>query len=393
MLSFDVDPFSLNIRHLRAAAAVTEAGSISAAARIVNLTQPAITQGIVKLEAQLGVPLFQRSPMGMAPTPAACLLAPRVVAAVRLMDSRRATAPQIRAFLALARAGSYAGAAQQTGVSEPSLHRAVADLSLAIGHTLVERRGKGVGLTARGLAVARRFRLGEAELVSAMSEIASLKGREIGRITVGAMPLSRARLLPAAVTAFHARHPEIGIGVIEGSHAELVGPLRDGEIDMMVGALRPLEADDGLAQTSLFEDRPVILARVGHPLATRAGRMTAETMLAYPWITPAVGTPLRSQWEVMFQALGATPPPVSIECGAVIMIRQILLQSDFLTLLSPDQVAVELEAGWLVKIADAPGDVSRTIGITTRTDWRPTALQQRFLTVLDEQAATMRLAS
>ncbi|WP_271144224.1 LysR family transcriptional regulator [Brevundimonas sp. NIBR10] len=381
-----MEPFALNIRHLRAVAAVVETGSISAAARVVNLTQPAITQGIAKLERQIGLPLFERRPGGMTPTAAATLLAPRVAAAIRLMDSRHATAAQISAFLALARRGSYSGAAAETGLSEPSLHRAVGDLSLAIGHILVERRGKGVALTARGAGVARRFRLGEAELRSAMSELALLEGREVGRITVGAMPLSRARLLPAAVGAFHALHGEVSVGIIEGSHAELIGPLRDGEIDMMVGALRSSITDEGLIQTPLFEDRPVILARAGHPLAGAAEPMTPERMLAYPWITPAPGTPLRSQWQAMFEAAGAVAPRVPIECGSVIMIRQMLLQSDFLTLLSPDQVAVELDAGWLVKVADAPGDVSRTIGVTSRADWRPTALQRRFLDVLGEQA-------
>ncbi|MBJ7484069.1 LysR family transcriptional regulator [Brevundimonas sp.] len=381
-----MEPFALNIRHLRAVAAVVETGSISAAARVVNLTQPAITQGIAKLERQIGLPLFERRPGGMTPTTAANLLAPRVTAAIRLMDSRHATAAQISAFLALARRGSYSGAAAETGLSEPSLHRAVGDLSLAIGHILVERRGKGVALTARGAGVARRFRLGEAELRSAMSELAQLEGREVGRITVGAMPLSRARLLPAAVAAFHALHGEVSVGIIEGSHAELIGPLRDGEIDMMVGALRSSITDEGLVQTPLFEDRPVILARAGHPLAGAAEPMTSKKMLAYPWITPAPGTPLRSQWQAMFEAAGAVAPRVPIECGSVIMIRQMLLQSDFLTLLSPDQVAVELDAGWLVKVADAPGDVSRTIGVTSRADWRPTALQRRFLDVLSEKA-------
>ena len=382
-----MEPFALNIRHLRAVAAVVETGSISAAARVVNLTQPAITQGIAKIERQIGLSLFERRSGGMTPTAAANVLARRVSAALRLMDCRHATAAQISAFLALSRRGSYAGAARETGLSEPSLHRAVGDLSLTIGHILVERRGRGVTLTARGAAVARRFRLGEAELRSAMSELASLEGREVERITLGAMPLSRARLLPAAVTAFHALHRDVDIGIIEGSYAELVGPLRDGEIDMMIGALRSAGFDEGIIQTPLFEDRPVILARAGHPLAGARGAATPDEMLAYPWITPALGTPLRSQWQAMFEAAGGVAPRVPIECGSVIMIRQMLLQSDFLTLLSPDQVALELEAGWLVKVADAPGDVSRTIGVTTRSDWRPTVLQGRFLDVLTEQAA------
>lgn len=381
-------PFDLNIRHLRAVTAVVEAGSISAASRIVNLTQPAITQGIAKLEQRMDVVLFERRPGQVTPTPAARVLAPRVTEALRLMDIRQASSAQISAFLALARRGSYAAAARETGLSEPSLHRAVGDLSLAVGQVLVERRGRGVALTTRGAAVARRLRLGEAELKSALSELALLQGREVGRIAIGAMPLSRARLLPAAVTAFHARYRHIEIGLIEGSHAELVGPLRDGELDLVVGALRPaMEAD--LSQTPLFEDRPVILARRGHPLAGMSGPMTAATMMAHPWITAATGTPLRSQWQAMFEAVGTVAPAVPIECGSVMMIRQMLLQSDFLTLLSPDQVAVELEAGWLIRIADAPGDVSRTIGVTTRADWRPTALQRRFLEVLAEQAAAI----
>ncbi|WP_428152149.1 LysR family transcriptional regulator [Brevundimonas sp.] len=382
-----MNPFELNVRHLRAVAAVVETGSISAAARVVNLTQPAITQGIAKLERQIGLSLFQRGPAGMAPTAAAMVLAPRVTAALRLMEARHATAAQISAFLALAAGGGYAAASARTGLSEPSLHRAVGDLSLTIGHPLVERRGRGVALTTRGAVVARRFRLGEAELKSAMSELALLEGREVGRITVGAMPLSRARLLPAAVTAFHVLHPEIDIAIIEGSHAELVGPLRDGELDLMVGALRPSTSDAEIVQTPLFEDRPVILARAGHPLAGIKTAISPRQMLAYPWITPAPGAPLRTQWQAMFEAVGAVAPSVPIECGSVIMIRQMLLQSDFLTLLSPDQVAVELEAGWLTKVADAPGDVSRTIGVTTRSDWRPTVLQRRFLDVLGEQAA------
>jgi LysR family transcriptional regulator of gallate degradation len=386
-----VEPFELNIRHLRAVAAIVESGSISAAARMVNLTQPAITQGIAKLERQLGMPLFERRASGMTPTPAADLLAPRVTAALRLMDSRHATAAQISAFLALARNGSYAGAAAETGLTEPSLHRAVSDLSLALGTILVERRGKGVMLSARGSSVARKFSLGEAELKSALSELAVLEGREVGRITVGAMPLSRARLLPSAVTAFHALHGDVGLGIIEGSHAELIGPLRRGEIDMMVGALRLSEANDDIRQTPLFQDRPVILARSGHPLANLSGAITQDQLLTYPWITAAVGTPLRAQWQAMFEAAGAVAPSVPIECGSVIMIRQMLLQSDFLTLLSADQVAVELEAGWLARVAPAPGDVTRTIGVVTRSDWRPTQLQRRFLDQLSEQASLIAI--
>ncbi|KEZ18357.1 Transcriptional regulator precursor [Sphingobium yanoikuyae] len=381
-----MNPDQFNIRHLAAMAAVVELGSVSLAARAVNLTQPAVTQGIAKLEAQLGLPLFARQPGGMVALEPAERLKPRIDAALRLIGSNRVTAAQVRAFVALARGGSYAAAAMATGVAEPSLHRAVGDLGLALGQRLVDRRGRGVMLTRAGMVLAQRLRLALAELRQGLEDLADLRGQEGGRILVGAMPLSRARLIPDAIARFRADFPLVDISVHEGSHAELVGPLRDGEIDMMVGALRDPAMALDLTQRPLFEDRPTILARRGHALA--AG-WDADALRRYPWILPPEGTPLRQLWQAMFAALGGDLPAVPIECGSVMTIRQLLVGGEYLTLLSHDQLALELEAGLLIDIGPAPGAISRTIGLTTRADWRPTRLQQQFMTAIDQAAANM----
>lgn len=381
-----MEPVDLNLRHLKAVAAIASSGSVSAAARLVNLTQPAITQGLKKLERAIGMDLFERRPEGMEPTEAARILAPRAEAALNLIASPRVTTAQLRAFIALARTGSYAGAALETGIREASLHRAVADLSLGLGQKLVERRGRGVTLTPRGQSTARRFRLAESELRAGLAELSALQGREVGRIAVGAMPLSRARLLPNAVAAFNRKHPGVDIAIYEGAHAELIGPLRDGEIDLMVGALRDPAPGEDLVQRPLFLDRPVILGRAGHPLAGRRVTPTVRDLARFAWIVPAEGTPLRTQWRQIFAGIGIEPPRVAIECGSVIVVRQLLIQSDHLTLLSPDQVAVELEAGWLARIGAVPGNPSRMIGMTSRADWRPTPLQRGFIAAIEEEA-------
>lgn len=376
-------PDQFNIRHLAAMAAVVEQGSISLASQVVNLTQPAVTQGIAKLEAQLGLTLFDRQPGGMDPTEAAIRLAPRVEAAMRLIGSSRVTAAQIRAFVALARAGSYAAAAGEAGITEPSLHRAVGDLGVAMGYRLVDRRGRGLVLTRQGALLARRLRLALAELRSGLDDLAELKGQESGRIVVGAMPLSRARILPRAISAFCADFPHVHVSVHEGSHAELVGPLRDGEVDMMIGALRDPSIGRDLEQRPLFEDRPTIIARAGHPLAQG---WDADALRQYPWILTPEGTPLRQLWRHMVEAIGGDLPPVPIECGSVMTIRELLVRGDYLTMLSVDQLALELDAGLVADIGPAPGAISRTIGLTTRADWRPTRLQQHFITAIETEA-------
>lgn len=382
-----MDVHHLNIRHLAALASAVRTGSISGAARVVNLTQPAVTQGIAKLEKQLGFPLFDRAPGGIVPREEARALSDRIDVALRLIGTRNATMAQIRAFVALSQAGSYAGASALTGLAEASLHRAVADLSLTVGARLVDRKGRGVSLTRRGMSLARDFRLALSELRSGLAEVDMLQGRETGKIAIGAMPLARASILPDSVAAFHARHPEVKITISEGSHLDLVGPLRDGEIDMMIGALRNLPKGGDLVETPLLDDRPIIVGRVGHPLSGDQGTITIDRLTAFPWIIAAEGTPLRKLWRGMFEEAGVDPPHVPIECGAVITIRQLIRNSDFLTLLSRDQLAVELEAGWLVHIADAPASVCRTIGVTARADWRPTPQQANFLATIRDQAA------
>ena len=332
----------------------------------------------------LDLPLFERRHAGMDPTNAATILVPRIKAALNHIASHRVTMSGIRAFLALADTGSYTAASVATELAAPSLHRAVSDLALSLRRPLAERHGKIVILTEAGRKLERAFRLARVELETGLSELDALKGVETRRITVGAMPLSRARVLPLAVTRLLHRHPQVKMSIIEGSRAELVEPLRNGVIDLMVGALRDPLIEPDLTQQPLFHDSPHVIARAGHPLA--GCRPSLAELAAFPWVIGSSGTPLRQSWERMFAATGISLPPVPVESGSVMIIRQLLIGSDYLTLLSPNQVAVELAANWLTSISQAPAGLGRTVGITTRADWRPTAIQSDFLADLAASA-------
>jgi len=373
-----------NLRHLAAIAQIAQLGTMGAAARAVNLTQPALTQALARVERQLCLPLFERRHDGMVPTPAADLLVPRIRGALTHAISPHVTTARLRALLALADCGSYLGASIQTGLAVPTLHRAVKDLSLSLRKTLVERRSNSVVLTEAGQSLARTFRLARVELEAGLAEIEALKGREIRRITIGAMPLSRARILPSAVARFLKRHPQVHIAIAEGARAELVEPLRNGMIDMMIGALRHPLVEPDLTQAPLFEDEPIIVARHDHPLA--GTRPDLAALGRHPWILPGRGAPVRDSWEAMFAEGGVPAPPVPVESGSVMIIRQVLIESDFLTLVSPDQVSVELEARWLTSLGTVPSGFHRVIGVTTRASWRPTAVQAEFLADLSAVA-------
>jgi DNA-binding transcriptional LysR family regulator len=384
--------FDLNLRHLRALDAIAVRGSMSAAAQAVSLSQPALTQGLSKLERQLGVTLFDRRSDGVTPTAAGRVFAERSRRAfAHLAVAGRAitrgpsrgfarpehlmTATQLRAFLSLADASSFVAAAQATGLSQPALHGAVRALEQVCAVPLVERRGRGVTLTRAGRSLARGIRLARAEIVAGLEEVQPEATSDGRRITVGAMPFSRALLLPNAIARLIRAEANVTIDVVEGSWRELVEPLQDGIIDLMIGALRP-EVPPDLQQIPLVEDHLVVAGRRGHPLAAiEAPRL--DQLACYPWVVGRPGAPLRMHWEALFG--GGPLPPHPVECGSLITIRGILRESDLLALLSIDQLASEAEAGRLVQIGPSLTDRVRTIGITTRADWRPTELQQRFV--------------
>lgn len=59
---------SLNLDQITAFLAVVRLGGVHRAAQVLNLTQPAVTARIKKLEESLGAPLFERLPTGLRPT-------------------------------------------------------------------------------------------------------------------------------------------------------------------------------------------------------------------------------------------------------------------------------------------------------------------------------------
>jgi LysR family transcriptional regulator, regulator for genes of the gallate degradation pathway len=397
-------PYDLNLRHLRALSEIVARGSMSAAAEAVSLSQPALTQGLRKLEQQLGVALFERHSNGLLPTGEGLIMATRADAAFAALGAatrgaarsggrgfarpeRLMTATQLNATLALADAGSFVAAATATGLSQPALHRAVRDLEQVCGVPIANRQGRGIALTPLGRQIVRGIRLAAAEIAAGIADL-SADSNVAGRIVLGALPLCRALVLPHAIATFLGGTPRAAIDVVEGSWRELVDPLREGRIDLMIGALRP-EPLRGLEQRALFEDRLAIVGRADHPL-TAIAQPSPGDLRRFGWVVGQTRTPLRAHWDALF-ADGA-PPPTPVECGSVMVIRGILAASDLLTLLSPDQVALEVESGVLAMIAHAGAPAIRTIGITTRTGWRPTTAQRRFVTLIEEAARATRLS-
>lgn len=389
-----------NLRHLRAFVLVAECGGVTRAAGRIHLSQPAITQALSKLEERFAAKLFEFGPEGMVTTVAGRLLRDRVERALALIEAgarealrgeaRRSgggfarfeqliTVAQLRALAAMATTRNFSLAARDLGLSQPSVHRAARDLERLTGLTLFVATKQGVDLTPAAEVFARHAALAHAELQQGFAEVSESLGRDPGLIVVGAMPFGRTKLLPDALNHLSRVRPLARVKVISAPYDGLLGRLRHGVIDFLLGALRdPLPIDD-VVQEPLIVDPLAIVARADHPLVARA-RVDRDDLLAFPWAVPGDDTPTRAVFNQMFPPEDvARMPGGMLETSSLVLLRGVLTGSDRLTILSARQALYEIEQGLLAVVPYPVEMGGRQIGLTYRRGWRPTATQAILL--------------
>jgi DNA-binding transcriptional LysR family regulator len=385
-----------NLRHLRAFAATVRLGGATRAGEQIHLSQPAITQALAKLEARLGAKLLAAGADGMKPTEVGTLFYDRVIRAFALIESgareatrgeaRRSskgfahfeqliTTSQLRALAAMQFNRNFTLAAREVGLSQPSLHRAARDLERVMGATLFVATRQGVELTQTAATFARSAALAHAELLQGFAEVSATLSRDPGLIVVGSMPFARTKLLPDALNQLSRERPLARVRVISAPYDGLLGRLRYGVIDFLVGALREPPPIDDIVQEPLFDDPLAVVARRGHPLTLR-GAVSREDLIAYPWVVPAEETPTRAVFHKLFSADDvARMPGGMFETSSLVLLRGVLTGSDRLALLSARQAQYELDQGLLALAPFRMPFGARRIGLTFRRGWRPTPTQ------------------
>src|SRR5215218_1404115 len=86
----------MTIQQLQYVLAAFEHGSFSAAAEALHLAQPSLSEQVRRLEAELGVALFQRVNRGLVPTEAGRALRPHAEAVLAAVEAARASVGAVR---------------------------------------------------------------------------------------------------------------------------------------------------------------------------------------------------------------------------------------------------------------------------------------------------------
>lgn len=162
------------------------------------------------------------------------------------------TLQQLRYFLATARHGSFAGAADELLLKQPSVAEQVRRLEAELGVPLFARTKRRLTLTAAGLAL-RPF--AEQTLATARDGIDAVRAHRTLRGGVASFGLPRNAELYALTdlaAEMHARHPLVGMRLIGQNSAEVADAIRDGGLEAGLVVL-PVD-DEGLDIEPVIRD-------------------------------------------------------------------------------------------------------------------------------------------
>lgn len=135
----------------------------------------------------------------------------------------------IKSLVAVARAGSLSGAARDSGISQPTLGRHIAELEAALRITLFERQARGMVLTEAGSALYERAQAVERE-AAAFSLAATGRSREIaGTVRITASEVVAHYLMPSIIADLKREEPSLEIELVSSNAVQNL-LIRDADI-------------------------------------------------------------------------------------------------------------------------------------------------------------------
>ena len=393
---------SLNFKHLYCLLSVAEHESISRAAEIVHLSQPAVTQAVTKIEKLIDQRLFDRSGRGLHPNEAGQIFIRRTKRAISLLTDgfsqasreqrlnpsrllRSLNTTQLRALIQLAESGSYALAGRQLGISHSSVHRSIRELQAWSGIEITQPGRTGIRVTARANRLANQAKLAFSELRQGIEEIRMLSSQSQVSLTLGCLPLARHRLIAKCLTEFLGQYPDANVRLDEGPYEDLFNRLLRGDLDVLVGALRGNLSEAKVKEIPLFESEVAWVVGSQHHLAKSSELTLSEIKDECFWINRP-GTPMRNIFERQFIDSDLPLPERIIQSSSHEVMLDLLKNTEMVAMVSYHMVTAEIRYGDLHLLPIEVAGAYRQIGYTVRDNFIPTAAQQRFLTLLTEQA-------
>ncbi|GAB1362686.1 hypothetical protein MASR1M32_19220 [Rhodobacter sp.] len=290
--------------------ATLQTASLTATARRFGVSVPTVSSSIARLEAQLGHPLFLRTPRGLVASEAAVGAAGQIAEILSGLTEfetgaaagvppdldlhrchdLRLSLRLITRFAAVFEAGSIGNAAAALRVTQPQISRQIAELETLLETPLFDRHSYGVTATQAAQRLYARAR----PLCDAAEALVRHGNRrfsaDLNTTKLGSVPPfhpeSRlAGLLCTLCIRWPARHPGASLAITTEATDGLVAALMAGTLHAAI--VETDEVPEGCASRMLFRSELELLVGTAAPDASAETILTTCPCPAKPCLRPA----------------------------------------------------------------------------------------------------------
>ena len=211
---------------------------------------------------------------------------------------------QLEYFRTAGRLQHVTRAAEQLGITQPALSRAIGRLERELGVPLFHHVGRSVRLTRPGEAFLARVERALAEIDAGRRELSDLQGEVRGTLALGFLRTLGEEYVPRLVRRFREAQPAVRFSFTQNNGAALEQLLLSGDLDCAMVAGPP--RDPRLRWTRVFEQEIVLIVPRAHRLASRKTVRLAD-VADEPFISFKPGHAIREVTDELCAAAGFTP--------------------------------------------------------------------------------------
>lgn len=216
--------------------------------------------------------------------------------------------------------GSFSGAAEALGISQPAVSLQIRQLEQVFQVRLIERTSRGIKPTPAGMTLSEHSMKIDAAVGAAVESV-SLHSDEItGTVVVGTGATACIHLLPPLLQQLRLSHPLLKVDVRTGNTSDIVRGVEENRID--IGLVTLPAAGKCLSVSPLGTDEFVVIME--KDLSGRSATpLSPDDLLPLPLIIFEPGSGTRSLIDEWFRDAGYAARPV-MELGSIEAIKRMV---------------------------------------------------------------------
>jgi LysR family transcriptional regulator, carnitine catabolism transcriptional activator len=207
---------------------------------------------------------------------------------------------QLRAFVAVARYGSFTLAAEALNRTQPAITVQIKQLEQALGLSLFDRTTRQLRLTTVGLELVPVLSQMLQQLDNIIASSQDLRDKRTGVVRIGALPSVAAGFLPPRIARFRKKHPGVQFLISDTLGDKIVAMVKSGEVEFGITDIHT---------GSNIETTPVVLEQMcafyleGHPIE-QAAKLDVEELAKHDLILLIHGSAARRVVDSAFAGRG-----------------------------------------------------------------------------------------